>query len=417
MKKEFEYRKELLLDDFKEKVEREYQHDKNRFIYLMNNYEINEDLKINESLELAKTFEELEASSRVPELLDDIVFGNDNWTAKERFNMQKRQLNAAICATYARDLYNEIGSNIKTSIDETQKARPLKTKIYNVEFDEKIMTEDVNKHLGVSDEKVNEYSKRLNPTSVIGFGLGLYFGILSLIIYFAIRTKYPVDYLLYIGIIFTVIGLISGIYTRIFKSKRRNYFINKAALLKQIKEELQPEKEKIIENYQNKYHNLTLSTDSKFDNVIEEQLKLLDEVKEKEKKCQETLNEYVFCRNLSFNKLNKIYETMENGLADSYTQALIYVNDQEQKTLDRAEEKQHREKLEQISLATLASQKRQEEAAISQARAAQEAAHQAAIQAKAAEDAAYYSRRQQEELAKQSKTLEKQKKELEKLNK
>ena len=54
----------------------------------------------------------------VPALKEDIVFGDDKWSARERFLNQKKQLYSALCAYEAKDTYDEAVAQLEQAINE-----------------------------------------------------------------------------------------------------------------------------------------------------------------------------------------------------------------------------------------------------------------------------------------------------------
>ena len=373
----------------------------------------------------------------VPEMKEDIVFGNDKWTSRERFNYQKKQLYSALCASRASE-------NLKNTIDQLESeiaevATPFTVDEESVKrayakYEQETINNIVNKQVGVNQRKVEGFKRKRAKfvgLMIPGIILAVIFAGVAAYFWWQFSVAYN-DYkpLLDYGdaetiiemfskvkalgqnfgfaissTILTIAGIGMIIPQAIYGSKRKKYFKTLKAMTPIIKEDLKVSSERLIEDYRNRYAALASESATYRRAAADTMVGCVNVFRKHRDNDPSFAENYVFCRNLPYKQIYCLYDYMETGIVDSYTAALQYYNSEVQKAMERLATEQYREKTLNMNKEHYS---KMESAAQEQTRAIQEQARSAAAQAAAAADAAYYARIQAEESRKQTKEARRQ---------
>lgn len=368
----------------------------------------------------------------VPALKEDIVFGDDRWSARERFLNQKKQLYSAMHANYADAILFVAIDEIEQSITEISKPLTVDEESFKkayAEYEQQTTNKIINKNCHIRQRQADEFKRRRSKfvgmfvPGVILFVLclfGSYFmwrATAGLIQYAQSKgatfedlfTKKYSNVLQYLGgsitlTLFCLIGIGMMIPFRVYDIKRKRYFKMSKLLTPMIKSDLESVSQELILEYNNKYQSLFNESQAYRKAAYDSLNGCLNVFKEeRDKFSYET--KYSFCRDFRNDKIVRLYNYMEEGVVDSYTGALQYYNNEMQKEQERQATEEYRKQMVTMNKEHFA---KMESAAQDQAYAAAQQAEAAARQAAAAQDAAYYARIQAQESRKQTEEAKKQ---------
>lgn len=338
-------------------------------------------------------------SSFVPELQYDVVYGDDKWSAKERFLKQKMHLDGALMALSAIESSRSAVNCLDEKLKQLKQPVAYQKEYYTPLFNEYVSTkakEVASEEMKDEIEKYNfkGFGKKL-PFFVVGMSLIL-IGAFALFMV-GIVALASVEYIKEFGysLIDTIVaivaasllllGLIISIPAFKVQSEKRavqNKLHNLEYSTKvKLKKELLP----VLKEYNQNYYQLMLDADaSSKEQIIQDFKKKRADMYYAYQDAKKFFKEhYAFAENFDWDTLQDICQAMRNGIADSYSSALRYVLDEQKKAAQRAEDLAI--KKEEMRLQA-EHNKRMEEMSQEQMLAAQR-------QANAAEATAYYSRR------------------------
>ena len=363
-------------------------------------------------------------SNFVKDLQYDMVYGDENWTPRERFQKQRQHLNGALAALTAIEASQTVINDIDAKLEILNKPITPPRNHYTPLYNEYINQESKEFAKNELKDKIKEYSFRgygkrqpLFITGMAVMGLGLFAllltGILALTNYNleqAIGEGYGTDSLI-IGImaiafsVLTIAGLAIAIPAFSLMSEKKKVQREVKELELQTKAKLKKELQPIVNEYNNNYYQVMLDADSNAkQQVIDDYTQKRADMVVANKDAKEYFHtHYSFAEKLDWDTLHDICEAMRNGLADSYSSALRYVLDEQKKALQREQDlaikreemrmqAEHNRKMEHLSQEQLAMAQRQAIAAENSAEYNKRAAYAAEQQKEYAKESAYYAK-------------------------
>lgn len=368
-------------------------------------------------------YKEKADSNYIPALKEDIVFGDDTWSEKERFVNQKKQVYSYLNAVRAQEEVEKAKEELNQRITFLKKPKDKSGTFFNDFADDFV-------DFAADYTVKNKYGRKIKKYNYRGFGkrTALFvLGIIGLIIGFAF-TFYGIIYtaiiwpslksdnhpFLYLstlpiilsGLFFLILGIVFFVLAfgaiknkkKFHKEKKQYEDGFKIELYKKIK----PYVDEANKRYQQLISSLEEGTNQQYIDGYEKALVMLESL---ENSINRSVMQYTFDDNFERETLEEVYKCMVNGLANSFTSALQYVLEQHRKATERAEDlaikeqelnmkKAHNEKMEGMAQAQLESQYRSEQAAYRQARAAEESAYYSKQTAASAKQTAKYTEKQ-----------------------
>lgn len=425
------YTQEQLVDGLNKTLDEQYQRDRNsifdpkfdvqnikdHFQELLNSY----------------TRSRKEAQNNyIPALKEDIVFGDDKWSARERFLNQKKQLYSALCAYEAKNTHDEAVAQLEQAINEINTPFRVDEESFKrayTQYEQDKINEIVNRQVGINQRKANLFKKKRArfvglyvPGLVILFPSvfgAVWFWRLAIIsarayaslgypFFEALRisTEFRMQFAFALMFVFYVmLGIGMAIPNRIYARKRKKYMKALKVLTPMIKEDLNNASRGLIQEYNDKYASLFNESASYRKAANDTLVGCLGVFKKYNEDGSSIQENYSFCANMQYGQVYCLYDYMEKGVVDSYTGALQYYNNEVQKEMERQATEEYRKQMVNMNKEHFS---KMESAAQDQAYAAAQQAEAARRQAQAASDAAYYARVQAEEARKQTNEAKKQ---------
>ena len=371
-------------------------------------------------------------SNYVAALKEDIVFGDDKWSSRERFLNQKKQLYSALCAYKAKETCDLAVNQLEESINEVNTPFKVDEESFKrayAQYEQDKINEIVNRQAGVNQRKA-DYYKRKRSRLVGLFIPGIIILVLSLVgavwfwreavigiqVYNSLGYPFPESLRMstelrmqfIYAIMFTIyvmIGVGMMIPNRIYAAKRKKYMKTLKVLTPMIKEDLKVASRDLIQDYNNKYAALFNESAAYRKSADDTLVGCLGVFKKYDESPEAFQRQYNFCANMEYGQVYCLYAYMEKGVVDSYTNALQYYNNEVQKEMERLATEEYRQQMVNMNKEHFS---KMESAAQEQAYAAAQQAEAPNRQAQAARDAAYYARVQAEEARKQTKEAKKQ---------
>ena len=368
----------------------------------------------------------------IPALKEDMVFGDDKWSARDRFLNQKKQLYSALCAYRAKEIHDEAIDQLEGAINEVN--TPYKVdeeglKQAYAQYEQDKINEIVNKQVGINQRKADRYKKKrarlvglfvpgiiLLVLSIIGAVWFWRLAILNIRAYDSLGYPFPESLRISTelkmqfayAIMFTVyllVGVGMILPNRIYAGKRRKYMKTLKVLTPMIKEDLNTSSKELIQKYNNKYTALFDESAAYRKAANDTLVGCLGVFKKYDESYEALAVNYKFCANMSYDQIECLYSYMEKGIVDSYTNALQHFENEVQKEMERHATEEYRKQMVDMNKEHFS---KMESAAQDQALAAAQQAEAARRQAQAASDAAYYTKVQAEEAKKQTREAKKQ---------
>ena len=354
------------------------------------NEQVDKDLEI--WLDLYKMDVDLSKFGYVEELRNDIVFGNDSWSAKERFEKQKNQIACCQMAKMAVECAQEALYCIDVKLESLKKQKQVTTTYFNNDMAAYCKT---NSEAFAKEEMKNELKKynfrgfgKYTANFAAGmacFGIFLFLAFIFFLVWIINRDGSSFDRNM--GTVFGIMAIVSIVVSIVG-------FIIAIPAMKLKSEQTETH---------NKYRNLIKTTSYRISQALQPVLK------ESQRYFDDNFS---FAEKLDSDTITAILDAMRNGLVDSYSSALRYVREEQKKAKERAEDlalkekeirmhAEHNAKMENIAQAQLESQYRTEEAMRRQAMAAETAAYYSRQAAASAAASAEYNK-QQAKYAKQA---------------
>lgn len=368
-------------------------------------------------------YKEKADSNYIPALKEDIVFGDDTWSEKERFVNQKKQVYSYLNAVHAQEEVEKTKEELNHRIAFLKKPKDKSGTFFNdfaEDFVDFATDYNVKNRYGRKIKKYNYrgFGKRTALFVlgiiglIVGFGFLFFIALYSAIIIPSLKSDIqPYVYgtmlpILLPGIFFFMLGIIFFSLAFGAINNKKRFIAEKKQYENGFRIELNKRIKPYVDEANKRYLQLVSSLEEganqQYIDGYEKALIMLESL---EKDIDRLVMQYTFDDNFELETLEEVYKCMVNGLANSFTSALQYVLEQQRKAAERAEDlaikeqelnmkKAHNEKMEGMAQAQLESQYRSEQAAYRQARAAEESAYYSKQTAAAAKQSAKYAKKQ-----------------------
>ena len=369
-------------------------------------------------LSVVKEREESANQTYVPEFFSDIIFGDDSWAPRVRFEKQKQHLESTLDYKIALSFAETANNLIDEKIDELEKPKTPAEDKFTPELTRYCKDEAEKFGRENTAEEIKKYNFRgygartgnfVAGMVMLGVGfLTLFIGLILLSVMKDLRLKeYGVYITIIVGVILFFIGILVAIPAWSLMAKKRAAFENRRRLIARTNTHLQLSLRPLVNEYNTSYRTICRQMELECKQpVIDRYKKLREENEEKRKDLFYRCNDrYAFAANYDITMIKEILEAMTTGVADSYSSALKFVLDQRQKEADREELREerrmdremkmaHNEKMEKMAEEQLRSQWRTEEATRNMASYARQAAYESARQTELARQQAKYAKTQ-----------------------
>ncbi len=375
------------------------------------NEQIDNDIEI--WMSIFEVNSKLAVSNFIAEMQYDVVYGNDQWTARERFQNQKTHVNGALAALGAVEASQSAIDCIDEKLKQLKKPISAPKDHYTAQYNSYIDNEAKAYAKEATKEKIAQYNFRgFGPRTgffiagmvILGIGVLAFFTTSLLLLESIYIDGLEAGKIAPFMIIFPFIALI-GLFVLIpalsLKKQKKNAYREVKIVENQTKAKLKSALSPVLNEYNRSYYQIIVDAEASAKQVV------IDDYNQKREQMVEAHSDavkyfdehYPFAKNFDWQTLSSICEAMRNGIAESYSSALRYVLDEQKKAEQRAQDlaikqeemriqAEHNSKMEQMSYAQLEAAQRQAAASEATALNAQRAAAAAEQQAKAAEQQA-----------------------------